>query len=93
MKKKQFDKLINNLGKDFSTEERETSILYDLFERVVHLETTHTFTARRWYKLFDGDPNVIFDERSDTFKITVPIDYCRPPELVVKAKHRTTKNK
>ena len=83
-----FEKKILDIGKDWNADERETSILYDFTDKVVHLETSQTHTARRWLKLFWGDPEVKFDEFTDSFKLTVPIDYCRKPELVVMAKHR-----
>lgn len=31
-----------------------------------------------------------FDEKADTLKMSVPIAYCRKPELILMAKHRKT---
>lgn len=86
------------VGKEFKSDERETSILFDHKDDVVHLETTDSFTAKRWLSIID-EPGVKYDERADSFKIVVPKEYCRNPELVLKAKHRQsslkrkTKNK
>ena len=82
------ESIIKRLSTDFNSDERETSILYDHADNIVHLETSHTFTARRWWELFKGDSNVIFDDRSDTLKLTVPKEYCRKPELVIKHTYR-----
>lgn len=80
--------IIERLSTDFNSDERETSILYDHAADIVHLETSHTFTARRWWNLFKDDDSVIFDERADTLKMTVPKEYCRKPELVIKHTYR-----
>ena len=89
---KKVEKIIKSLSTDFLATERETSILYDHCDNVAHLETSHTYTARRWYELFKNDENVIFDERADTLKMTVPAEYCRKPELVIMAKYRRKRN-
>lgn len=88
MNKKRIEKIISSLSTDFSSEERETSILYEHDTKLVYLETSHTYTARRWWNLFKNDTNVKFDEKADTLKMTVPWDYCRKPELMIKPKHR-----
>ena len=80
--------IINNLSVDWSAEERETSILFDHQEKVVHLETSYPATARRWFENLWGDPDVKFDDKADSFKITVPWSYCRQPDLILMAKHR-----
>jgi len=82
------ESIIKRLSTDFNSDERETGILYDHADDIVHLETSHTFTARRWWDLFKDDSNVIFDDRADTLKMTVPKEYCRKPELVIKHTHR-----
>ena len=81
------EKKINTISKQFMPEERETSILYDYVDKVVHLETTEPFTARRWSKLV-GKEGVKYNRRTDSFKITVPMDFCRKPELILMAKYR-----
>ena len=85
---KKIETIIERLSTDFLATERETSILYDHADDIVHLETSHTYTARRWWELFKDDDNVIFDDRADTLKMTVPKHYCRKPELVIKHTHR-----
>ena len=79
---------IAHIAKAFNADERETSILFDHKDDVVHLETTEPFTARRWLNLIE-QPGVQFDKRSDSFKIRVPSKYCRKPELILMAKYRT----
>lgn len=74
---------------DWNPEERETGILFDHDLKVVHLETSYGPTARRWFKNLWGDPEVTFDDKADTFKITVPWEYCRKADLILKHKHRT----
>jgi hypothetical protein len=86
--KAQIEKILNNIGRAFSSEERETSILYEHSSKTVYLETTEPYTARRWYRQFKDDPNVIIDHRVDSFKMEVPQSYCRKPELMIKAKFR-----
>lgn len=81
-------KIIAAMGTSFASNERETSILFDHGSDVVYLETTEPYTARRWYTMFSKDKNVKFDDRADSLKITIPTDYCRKPELMVKSKHR-----
>ena len=78
---------INKISRGFKADERETSILFDHLEDIVYLETTEPFTARRWLKLV-GQPGVKYDERADSFKIQVPKEYCRNPELILMAKYR-----
>jgi len=85
---KKIQKIISAIGRSFSSEERETSILYDHSGDSVFLETTEPYTARRWFEIFKGDDNVKFDERADSLKMEVPFEYCRKPELVIKAKNR-----
>ncbi len=85
---KQINKTIENISKDWNADERETSILFDHHSDLVYLETTEPFTARRWVAMFEGDPNVKFDRRSDSLKIQVPAAYCRKPDLIIKATHR-----
>ena len=86
--KNKIESIIKRLSTEFNSDERETSILYDHADDIVHLETSHTYTARRWWELFKDDDNVIFDERADTLKMTVPKEYCRKPELVIKHTYR-----
>ena len=85
------EKIISGIGRNFNADERETSILFDHGTDRVFLETTSPYTARRWYEMFKDDPAVTFDERADNLKMSVPVDYCRKPELVVKAKYRVNK--
>lgn len=86
--KKKIQKIINNLSNGWNPEERETAILFDHHEKVVHLETSYGPTARRWFENMWGDPNVEFDGKADTLKLVVPWEYCRKPDLIVKAKYR-----
>ncbi len=79
---------IEKLVSEFNSDERETSILYDHSDKVVLLETSHTYTARRWYSMFKDDPKVEFIQNSSTVRMKVPWDYCRKPELMIKAKYR-----
>jgi len=81
-------KIIDNLSKDWYAEERETSILFDHYDKVVHLETSFPHTARRWFQNLWGDPNVEWSTKSSTLKLTVPWEYCRAPDLILMAKHR-----
>lgn len=82
--------IIKSLSKNWLAEERETSILFDHISKCVYLETSEPFTARRWYSMLKDTPGVKFDDKADTLKITVPIEYCRKPELILKAKYRKT---
>lgn len=87
--KKKIKKIVKSLSNgDWNPEERETSILFDYPAKVVHLETSYGPTARRWFKNLWGDPKVKFDPNADTLKITVPWDYCRKADLILKAKFR-----
>ncbi len=86
--KKSINKIIKSLSIGWKSEERETSILFDHYERVVYLETSEPFTARRWYDLLKNHPNAKFDTNVDTLKITVPFSYCRKPELILIPKYR-----
>ncbi len=85
---KKIVKIISGLGRNFKADERETSILFDHNLDRAFLETTEPYTARRWYEIFKDDLDVKFDERADNLKMEVPIEYCRKPELIVKAKYR-----
>jgi hypothetical protein len=82
-------KIVKNLSKNWNAEERETSILFDHSEKVVFLETTYPATARRWLDNLHGDPDVLFDKNADSLKLRVPWEYCRRPDLIIKAKHRS----
>ena len=82
------EKIISGIGRNFNADERETSILFDHGIDRVFLETTNPYTARRWYEMFKEDERVSFDDRADNLKMSVPVDYCRKPELVIKAKYR-----
>lgn len=86
--KKKIQRIINNISSDWNGEERETSILFEHYYKVVHLETSHPATARRWFKNLWGNPDVKFSTKTDSLKITVPWEYCRQPDLIVKAKYR-----
>lgn len=85
---KRIDKLIKDMGRDFLPEERETSVLYCHSSNTVYFETSDTHTARRWYKTFKDSDDVTIDDKTDTFRMSMPIDYCRTADYVVKAKHR-----
>ena len=78
---------IKHISRSFNADERETSILFDHKDDVVHLETTEPFTARRWLKLIDQH-GVKYDHRADSFKLMVPSKYCRKPELIIMSKYR-----
>ena len=86
--KKKIQKIVDSLSEDWRPEERETGILFDHHEKVVYLETSFGPTARRWFKNLWGDPEVKFDEHADILKITVPWDYCRRADLILKANVR-----
>lgn len=86
--RKKIQKVIEGLSNGWNPEERETAILFDHHEKVVHLETSYGPTARRWFENLWGDPNVSFDTKSDTLKLTVPWEYCRSADLILKAKFR-----
>ena len=81
-------KVIENLSKDWNAEERETSILFDHYDKVVHLETSFPHTARRWFQNLWGDPNVKWETKTSTLKLTVPWEYCRAPDLILMTKYR-----
>lgn len=85
---KKIKSIIQGLSTDWNPEERETSILFDYYEKRVHLETSYGPTARRWFKNLWGDPEVRWDEKASTLKISVPWDYCRSADLIIKAKFR-----
>lgn len=86
--KKKIKEIIDRISKDWIAEERETSILFEHYEKRVHLETSYPFTARRWFQNLWGDPNVVFDTKADSLKISVPWEYCRKPDLILKKKFR-----
>lgn len=86
--KKKIKEIIKSLSDDWKPEERETSILFDYYDKKVHLETSYGPTARRWFSNLWGDPNVKWDAKASTLKITVPWDYCRSADLILKAKFR-----
>lgn len=86
--KKKIEAIINKISKDWVAEERETSILFEYHEKRVHLETSYGPTARRWFQNLWGDPDVKFDTNADSLKISVPWEYCRKPDLILKAKFR-----
>lgn len=86
--KKKIKKIVKSLSHGWYSEERETSVLFDYDEKKVHLETSYPPTARRWFKNLWGDPNVRFDDKAATLKITVPWEYCRRADLILKAEHR-----
>ena len=69
---------------DFTGEERETVITFDHYESVVYLETTHTFTARRWVDLFAQIPEAEFELHRDSLGVKVPMSICRKPEAIIK---------
>lgn len=86
--KQKIERIVKSLSVGWLPEERETSILFLHDTNEVLLETTHTYTARRWWELFKDDTEVKFDDRADTLKMVVPASYCRKPELIIKPKHR-----
>ncbi len=86
--KKRIEEIIKRISSEWMAEERETSILFEHHEKRVHLETSYPSTARRWFKNLWGDPAVKFDTKADSLKISVPWEYCRKPDLIVKAKYR-----
>jgi len=86
--KSPIEKIISSLSTGWHADERETSILFDHLDKVAYLETSEPFTARRWYDLLKDDSQVKFDHRADTLKITVPLEYCRKPELILQVKYR-----
>jgi len=87
-KKRKLKFIVDSLSHGWLPEERETSILFDREEKRVYLETSYPPTARRWLKNLWGDPEVKWDANSDTLKFSVPWDYCRTADLIIKAKHR-----
>lgn len=87
-KRKNEADLIKRISEEFDGTERETSILYDHYDKKVHLETTHTFTARRWLDLLNDKKGIKICDKTDSLKIEVPMDICRNPELIIKPAHR-----
>lgn len=88
-KKRKLESIIENLSTgDWNPEERETSILFDIPAKRVHLETSYGPTARRWFRNLWGDPDVNWDVKADTLKFSVPRSYCRQADLIIKAKKR-----
>ena len=83
-------KVINSLTKNFGPEERETDVMFDHSEKVVRFETTNANVAKK-LKGMIKDSKVEFDENVDSFRITIPMEYCRTPELLIKSKHRPEK--
>jgi len=80
--------IIDSLSTDWLPEERETSILFDYHEKRVYLETSYPYTARRWFDNLWGDPKVKWDSHADTLKFSVPWEYCRQADLILKKKFR-----
>lgn len=87
-KKKKLEFIVESLSHGWLAEERETAILFDHDSKEVHFETSYPPAARRWLKTLWGDPNVKWDTQADTLKFTVPWDYCRKADLILKAEHR-----
>ena len=85
-------KIIENLSRDCHAEERETSILFDHYDKEVYLETSFPHTARRWFQNLWGDPNVHWVTTTSTLKLTVPWEYCRSPDLILMPKFRKFKS-
>ena len=85
---KAIKKILSNLSEGWTAEERETAINFDHYAKEVHLETTYPPTARRWFKNLWGDENVKWDLHASSLKITVPWEYCRQPDLIIKANYR-----
>lgn len=86
--KKKIKKIVESLSSGWNSDERETSILFDYTEKRVHLETSYPATARRWFKNLWGDPKVRFDDKAATLKVSVPWEYCRKADLIIKSKYR-----
>jgi len=80
---------INQLTDGWNADERETGILLDHSSKRVYMETTHPATARHWFKYLWDDPNVKWDTNSDSVKLSLPQNYCRPPELILKPQYRS----
>lgn len=87
-KKRKLKKIIEQMSANWNADERETSILFEHHSDVVHFETSHPATARKWLAHLWGDIDVTFDHRSDSFRVSVPLSYCRGPELILKSKYR-----
>lgn len=87
-KKKKLKFIIDSLSHGWLGEERETSILFDQSTKRVHFETSRPPTARRWFKTFWGMDEVKWDTKGNTLKFSLPKEYCRIPDLVIKPKYR-----
>lgn len=87
-KKKKLEFIIESLSHGWLPEERETLILIDRAGGRVHFETSVPSTARRWFRNLWGDPEVKWDNKADTLKFSVPREYCRKSDLMIKAEYR-----
>jgi len=84
---------IDKLMVSFTCEEsdagdRETSVLYSYFDKVVVFETTHLATAKRWRELLMFNPLLELLTSYGSLRFEVDMQHCRKPEYWIKAKHR-----
>lgn len=85
---KEIQKIADKIGKDFASDEREVSALHDLRNDYIFMETTDSYTAKRWLQWLNGFDDVIHDEKADSLKLKVPTKYCRKIDYVLAGKYR-----
>lgn len=75
----------------FKADERETSILFDHVAGMAYIETTKPDVARRLFDI-SGHEDITIDHKTDSFRIAVPMEHARAPELILKPKLRISQD-